>query len=366
MQVQAAVCYEASAPFELKTLTMDGLGPDDVLVKIVGCGLCHTDIAARDGALPVPKPCVLGHEGSGIVEAIGSSVTKVQAGDHVVLTYAFCGECRYCDGGHPAYCEHFVPLNFTDARSGQAGTFHDGKDEVHGHFFGQSSFANFAISDHHNVIKVRKDAPLELLGSLGCGVQTGAGTVMNTLKAQPGESIVVFGVGPVGLSAILAAKACGCTTIIAVDVLEPRLSMATELGATHVIRVSPSLSKDIRSIVPAGVDYALDASGRVENCRTGLDALATFGKLAFVGVPISAKPIEADMAKMLQQGQSMVGVTEGDSVPETFIPRLIDLYIAGNFAFDRMITRYDFNQINQAIEDQKQGKVAKVVFMFPQ
>lgn len=365
MQVQAAVCYEASTPFELKTLTMDGLGPDDVLVKIVGCGLCHTDIAARDGALPVPKPCVLGHEGSGIVEAIGDQVTKVHPGDHVVLTYAFCGECQYCDG-HPAYCEQFVPLNFTDARSGQPGTFHNGKEEVHGHFFGQSSFANFAISNQRNVIKVRKDVPLELLGSLGCGVQTGAGTVMNTLGARPGESIVVFGVGPVGLSAILAAKACGCTTIIAVDVLDTRLSMATQLGATHLIRVSPSLSKDIRSIVPAGTTYALDASGRVENCRAGLDALATLGKLAFVGVPTDGKPIEADMAKMLQQGQSMVGVIEGDTVPEIFIPRLIDLYLNGKFPFDRMITTYDFKQINQAIEDQKLGKVAKVVFTFPQ
>ena len=175
MEVQAAVCYEAFAPFQIQTLTLDGLGPDDVLVKIVGSGLCHTDTAARDGAVPVPKPCVLGHEGSGIVQAVGDNVSKVQPGDHVVLTYAFCGQCRYCDSGHPAYCERFIPLNFTDARSGESGTFYDGDEEVHGHFFGQSSFADFAVSHQHNVIKVRKDAPLELLGVLGCGVQTGAG-----------------------------------------------------------------------------------------------------------------------------------------------------------------------------------------------
>jgi aryl-alcohol dehydrogenase len=365
MQVQAAVCYEKSAPFQIKTLTLDGLGPDDVLVKIVGSGLCHTDLASRDGAMPVPKPCVLGHEGSGIVEAVGEKVTKVEPGDHVVLTFAFCGECRACDSGHPAYCERFLPLNFTDERSGGAGTFHDGSEEVHGHFFGQSSFANFAISNQHNVIKVRKDAPLELLGVLGCGVQTGAGTVFNALKAGPGESIVVFGVGSVGLSAILAARACGCTTIIAVDVLDSRLQTALELGATHTVKVSSKISTadQILSIIPRGIDYAVDTSGRVENLHAALDALAMFGKLAFIGVP-DGKPLEADMNKMMQKGQSMMGVIEGDSVPEAFIPRLIDLYLAGKFPFDRMITKYDFNQINEAIEDQKKGKVVKVVFTF--
>ena len=313
-----------------------------------------------------PKPCVLGHEGSGIVEAVGQNVNKVKPGDHVVLTYAFCGQCRHCDSGHPAYCERFIPLNFTDARSGETGTFYDGEEEVHGHFFGQSSFANFALSHQHNVIKVRKDAPLELLGVLGCGVQTGAGTVMNALKARPGESIVVFGVGPVGLSAILAAQVCGCTTIIAVDVLASRLQIALELGATHVITVNDSVptAEQIRFIAPEGVNYALDTSGRVENCKAGLDSIGTFGKLAFLGVPRNQDPIEADMFKMLIQGQSMMGVVEGDSVPEIFIPQLIDLYLAGKFAFDRMITKYDFSQINEAIEDQKQGKVVKVVFTF--
>jgi aryl-alcohol dehydrogenase len=366
MQVEAAVCYEKAAPFQIKTLTLDGLGPDDVLVKIVGSGLCHTDLAARDGAVPVPKPCVLGHEGSGIVEAVGDNVSKVVPGDHVVLTYAFCGQCRACDSGHPAYCEKFVLLNFTDERSGEAGTFHDGDKEVHGHFFGQSSFANLAVSNQHNVIKVRKDAPLELLGVLGCGIQTGAGTVINALEARPGESIVVFGVGPVGLSAILAAKVCGCTTIIAVDVLDSRLKIASELGATHVVKVLPDISttEQILAIISSGVNYAVDTSGRVENCRAGLDALGVFGKLAFVGVPRNEKPIEADMFKMLLKGQSMLGVVEGDSFPEVFIPKLIDLYLSGKFPFDRMITKYPFHQINQAIDDQKQGKVVKVIFTF--
>lgn len=369
VQVEAAVSYEKSEPFQIKQLTMKGIGPNDVLVKIVGVGLCHTDVAARDEQMPVQKPCVLGHEGSGIVESVGANVTKVVPGDHVVLTVAFCGECRPCISGHPAYCDQLVPLNFSDGRSGEAGTFYDGDKEIHGHFFGQSSFANYAIAHHSNVIKVRKDAPLELLGVLGCGVQTGAITVMNALKATPGSSIVVFGVGPVGLSGILAARVSSCTKIIAVDVLDARLQMAKELGATDVINVSnlssvEAIAEQILSIVPGGVNYAFDTTGRLENLKAGINAMATLGKLAFVGVPHSDKPLEVDLFPMMLKGHSIMGVVQGDTVPEVHIPMMVDLYMSGLFPFDRMIAKYKFNQINEAIEDQKNGKVVKVVFTF--
>lgn len=364
MQVEAAVNYEKSAPFQIKKLTMKDIGPSDVLVKIVGAGLCHTDLAARDEELPVKKPCVLGHEGSGIVQAVGASVTKVVPGDHVVLTYAFCGECPTCTSGHPAYCDNLLPLTFTDGREGEAGSFYDGEKAIHGHFFGQSSFANYAIAHHTNVIKVRKDAPLELLGVLGCGVQTGAVTVMNVLKARPGDSIVVFGVGPVGMSAVLAAKVCACNKIIAVDVLESRLDKARELGATDVINVNSagSIADKIRTIVPHGVKHALDTTGRVENCKAGLDVLGTLGKLAFVGVPHGNKPLEVDLFPMMIQGKSIMGVVQGDSLPHVFIPMMIDLYMAGQFPFDKMIAKYKLRQINEAIEDQSKGTVVKVVF----
>jgi len=366
MLVEAAVCYERLAPFQIKKLEMKDPGPGHVLVRMVASGLCHTDISARDEAIPVAKPGVFGHEGSGIVEAVGADVTKVGVGDHVVLTFAFCGVCEACATGHPAYCDQCVPLNFADVRSGGPGTFYEGGREVHGHFFGQSSFASHAIVEPNNVIKVRKDAPLELLGVLGCGIQTGAGTVINALKARPGDSIVVFGVGPVGLAAILGAKVCGCTTIIAADVLNSRLQLARELGATHTLNVSSGtgVTEEILKIHPGGVNLALDTSGWAENCNAALNALSTLGKLAFLGVPRNEKPIEADMFKMLLKGQSMMGVVQGDSVPEIFIPRMIDLYMAGMFPFDRMITKYELHQINEAVEDQKNGKVAKVVLTF--
>jgi aryl-alcohol dehydrogenase len=367
MQVEAAVCYEKHAPFQIKKLEMKDPGPGNVLVKLVASGLCHTDISARDGAVPAATPGVFGHEGCGIVEAVGADVTKVAEGDHVVLTFAFCGACDPCASGHPAYCDQCVPLNFTDARSGGPGTFYEGDKEIHGHFFGQSSFASYAIAEPNNVVKVRKDAPLELLGVLGCGIQTGAGTVMNVLKARPGDSFVVLGVGPVGLASILGARVCGCTTIIAVDILESRLQMAKDLGATHTINASSAsgLVEQIHKIVPHGVNFALDTSGWAQNCKAGLNALSTSGKLAFLGVPRNDKPIEADMFQMLLKGQSMMGVVQGDSVPQIFIPLMIDLYMSGMFPFDRMITKYKFHQINEAIEDQKNGKVAKVVLTFP-
>ncbi len=366
MRIKAAVAYEKAAPFVLEDLEIEGPGPSDVLVRMVGVGLCHTDIAARDERIPVPKPVVLGHEGSGIVEKVGQNVTKVKPGDHVVLSFAFCGHCYFCLEGKPAYCEHFVPLNFTDDAKETAGNLSKGDQKVHGHFFGQSSFANYAVVHQNNVISVRKDAPLELLGVLGCGIQTGAGSVMNVLRPHPGQSIVVFGTGAVGVSAIMAARVCGCTTIVAVDVLDSRLDTARELGATHVVKIEKgrSTTQELLAIVPRGIDFALDTSGYVENSSVALDSLATLGTFAFVGVPVNDKPIEASMMNMLMKGLTIRGIIEGEAIPEIFIPQLIDLFMAGRFPFDKMITKYPFDDINIAVEDQKAGNAVKVVFTF--
>jgi aryl-alcohol dehydrogenase len=195
MKVRAAVAYEGQEQFAIEELELSEPGPNDILVRIVGVGLCHTDVKALEGSMRVPKPVVLGHEGAGIVERTGEYVTKVKPGDHVVLTYDSCGVCRACTGGDPAYCEHTGALNFRDARENEPGFFRKGNDRIHGHFFGQSSFSNYAIARPQNTIPVRKDAPLEILGVLGCGVQTGAGAMMNSLGAKAGESVAIFGVG---------------------------------------------------------------------------------------------------------------------------------------------------------------------------
>jgi aryl-alcohol dehydrogenase len=209
MDVTAAVVRQAGGPFVVETLTLDQLRPDEVLVKIVGTGLCHTDLVVRDQVLPTPLPAVLGHEGAGVVQAVGAQVTGLAPGDHVVLGFAACRECAQCRGGAPAYCEQFALLNFGGCRADGSTCLHDGAGQVSSHFFGQSSFATHAVVAARNVVKVDGDVPLALLGPLGCGIMTGAGTVFHALDLHEGESLLVIGGGPVGLSAVMAAKVRG-------------------------------------------------------------------------------------------------------------------------------------------------------------
>jgi aryl-alcohol dehydrogenase len=362
MKVRAAVAYEGQPLLSLEDLELSDPGPEDILVRVVGCGLCHTDVKALSGGMGVPKPVVLGHEGAGIVERVGARVANIKPGDHVVLTYDSCGVCQACTGGNRAYCAHGTALNFTDGRFGEPGTFMKDSDPIHGHFFGQSSFANYAIAKPRNAVVVRQDAPLEILGVLGCGVQTGAGAVLNALQPEKGSSIAIFGVGPVGLSAVLGAVICGCAQIVAVDVLPQRLEMARRLGATHIVLAGPDTNpaSSIRRQIPGGMNYALDTTGRAEIGPHAITALAPKGHFGFVTIP--AGGLQLDMYKVFLQGLSVRGIVQGDSVPHTFIPHLIDLYLAGRFPFDRFLARYDFSQINQAIANQTAGKVIKPVF----
>ena len=362
MKVSAAVAYEGRDQLSIEELDLSGPGPDDILVRIVGCGLCHTDVKALAGGMGVPKPVVLGHEGAGIVECVGDRVTGIKPGDHVVLTYDSCGACRACLGGDPAYCLQNSALNFGDARFGEPGTFTKDEEPVHGHFFGQSAFASFAIAKSRNTVVVRKDAPLEILGVLGCSVQTGAGAVMNSLQPPEGSSIAIFGVGPVGLCAVLGAVTRGCSQIIAVDLFPQRLELAKKLGATHAVLAGPDMnpSSAIRRNFPGGVNYALDTTGRTEAGQHAIASLAPKGHFGFVTIPSGG--LQLNMSTVFLQGLSVRGIVQGDSVPQRFIPQLIDFFLAGRFPFDRFITRYDFSQINQAIADQAAGKVIKPVF----
>ncbi len=362
MKVRAAVAYEGQSQLSIEYLELSDPGPGDILVRVAGCGLCHTDVKALAGGMGVPKPVVLGHEGAGVVERVGENVTGITPGDHVVLTYDSCGVCRACAGGDPAYCAQTAALNFTDGRSGEPGTFTKGPERIHGHFFGQSSFANYAIAKPRNAVVVTKDAPLAILGVLGCGVQTGAGAVTNALKPEPGSSIAIFGVGPVGLSAVLGAVLHGCSQIVAVDVLPQRLDAAKKIGATHTVLAGPDTNpaSAIRRNFPAGVNCALDTTGRAEAGQHAIAALAPRGRFGFVTIP--AGGLQLNMATVFLNGLSVRGIVQGDSVPHVFIPHLIDLFLAGRFPFDRFLTRYDFSQMNQAIADQAAGKALKPVF----
>lgn len=361
MKIKAAVVREKSGPFLIEEVDLEEPREGEVLVRIAGSGLCHTDLVARDQYLPVPLPAVFGHEGSGVVEQVGARVTKVKPGDHVTMSYLSCGQCPACTMGHPSHCPSFFPTNFSGTRIDGSTTMKKDGQPIYGSFFNQSSFASHVLANEGNVVKVPPEVPLELLGPLGCGVQAGAGGVMNTLRPEVGSSLAVFGVGSVGQSAILAAVAVGCTTIIAVDVKEERLKAAQTFGATHLINSTKTDSvEEIRKITGDGVAYSLECTGLPPVFRMAVDVLMMGGVCGLIGVAPPGVDVNLEM-KTILDARTIKGIVMGDSNPDIFIPRLIALYQGGRFPFDQMITFYPLEEINQAAEDSEKGRVLKAV-----
>jgi len=363
--IKAAVVRKKGGPFKIENLTLEEPRSDEVLVRIIATGMCHTDMVARDQLYTVPMPVVLGHEGAGVVEQVGASVKKIAPGDHVVLTYMWCGHCTPCLNGDLTYCENFYPLNFGGAREDGSTATHDKEGAVRDHFFGQSSFGTFALAHERNVVKVPSNAPLELLGPLGCGIQTGAGAVMNVLKVRPGSSFAAFGGGAVGLSAVMAARVAGATTIIAADVVHSRLALAKELGATHTVNSRETDPIDaVRKITGGGADFTLESSGRPAVLRQAIDALAIKGVCGIVGAPALGTEASFDVNGVMTTGKRIIGIIEGDSMPDLFIPSLVELYLQGRFPFDKLVKFYTLDQINQAAEDSEKGVTIKPIVRF--
>jgi aryl-alcohol dehydrogenase len=361
--MRAAVVREKGGAFLLETMTLGAPRPTEVLVRVVASGVCHTDMVVRNQDFSAPLPMILGHEGSGVVEAVGSDVTTVNPGDHVVMTYMSCGLCDTCESGHPAHCEHMGPLNFGGGRlDGSSASTDDDGHAVHDHFFGQSAFAEYALASERNVVVIPKDVSLELMGPLGCGIQTGAGSVLNALKVHAGSSFVAFGAGAVGLSAIMAASVAGATTIIAVDVNPVRLTLAQELGATHTInsREEDPVAR-VREITGKGADFTLEASGRPEVLRQAIDCLGIFGTCGIVGATKEGTEVAFNVNDVMIPGRRIIGIVQGDVVAKTFIPVLINLFKQGRFPFDRLVRFYDFSEINQAVEDSEKGITIKPI-----
>lgn len=366
MKVTAAVVHDKEQPFSIEELELGEPRSDEVLVRVVGTGVCHTDLIVRDQWYPVPLPAVLGHEGAGVVEQVGEGVRKVEPGDHVVLTYRSCGRCVNCLRGEPPYCLDLYDQNFGGARPDGSNALSSDGDTVHGHFFGQSSFATYALASERNVVKVRGDVPLELLGPLGCGIQTGAGGVLNALHPEAGSSIAVFGAGSVGMSAIMAAKVAGCAKIIATDIKPNRLELAQELGATHTINASEvdDVVEAIQEITGPGTDYTVETTAVPEVFRQAVESLTLLGECGLIGAAALGTEVTLDMNSILF-GRKVRGIIEGDSVPDIFIPRLIDLYTQGRFPFDRLVKYYDLEDINRAAEDSESGETMKPVLRMP-
>ncbi|MEZ0366516.1 alcohol dehydrogenase catalytic domain-containing protein [Mycobacterium sp. pUA109] len=354
----AAVLHEAGAPFALAAVEIEAPRPDEVLVRIEASGICHTDLVVAGMATPQQLPLVLGHEGAGIIESVGSEVTDLHPGDRVVLSYAWCGNCRNCRRDRMAYCARSNLLNLSGVRLDGSGGARLGETPVRARFCGQSSFATYALAAAHTVVPVPDDVPFEVLAPLGCGVQTGAGTVLNTLQPEPGSSIAVFAAGSVGLSAVMAAKVAGCDQIIAVDPNAQRRELAVALGATTA--VDPA---DAKRVTRHGVDYAIDCIGKPGVIRAALAGLASSGVCATVGLQGTCTPIEVDQAKLVGTGQTLRGVVEGEAVPRTFIPRLIQLYKNGQLPVERIVTTFPLERINDAIAATRHGTVVKAVLI---
>ena len=363
MKSTAAVAHSLRSPFVVEEVELPDLQPTEVLVRIVAVGICHTDIGSRDGQLPAPFPAIFGHEGSGVVERVGGVVRKVAPGDHVVLAPDSDGTCQQCASGEPTYCDRFLELNFQAGTNGRTALLADGR-RASIKYFGQSSFAHHAVASERSVVKVRKDLPLKLLGPLGCGVQTGAGTVINGLRPRPGTSIAILGTGAVGMAALLGAVVSGCATIIAVDRVDSRLDLARRLGATHAINTTHAtdLASAIRAVVPRGVDFVVDSAGVDALIQMAMASLAPRGTLALVATPPGAdRRLDVPWGSVLLQGQVIRGFIEGNSIPDIFIPRLIELYAQGRFPFDKFVRFYPFTEINRAVEDQRNGNAIKPI-----
>jgi aryl-alcohol dehydrogenase len=358
----AAVVREAGAPFELRRLALGEPRADELAVRVEAVGICHTDVSVAAGDFGMPFPIVVGHEGTGVVEEVGAGVDGFAVGDRVVLSFDWCGHCRNCLDGRPTYCYENWPRNFGGGRlDGSTSLALDGAP-VHSHFNGQSSFSERLICPAHSGIRVESEIPASLLAPLGCAVQTGAGAVLNSLRPGPRDGIAIFGLGAVGLSAVMGAAIAGCEAVIAVDPNPERRALAAELGATHV--VDPAAEdpvEAIRALAPDGLQFTLEMSGVPAVLQQAISALAPGGTCGLVGAPPVGTRFPLDVHEILSFGRRLQGIVLGDSVPERFLPELVAYWEEGRLPLERLVETFPFAAIDTAIEAARSGRVVKAV-----
>ena len=364
MRVSAAVAWQFGGTVEITEIELDDPRPDEILVRVEAVGICHADLQALNGHLPgVSLPMILGHEGAGTVERIGSAVTRVAVGDTVLLTGDSCGRCRQCLAGRIPYCDNVMAYNFGGLRPDGSTPAHRGDTAIRASFFGQSSFADHCLVTERNVYRVGKDADPACFAGLTCGVPTGAGAILNAMPVGPGASCVVFGVGAVGLGAVMAATASGADEVIAVDRVPERLQLATDLGATHVIDATDAepaeLVTEIRHVTDGGCDVAFDNTGAPAIIHAAIESLRTRGVCGFVAG--SGGDFSVPSLAMLVGGKSLRGIMGGDRSPALILPQLLSLHRQGRFPFERLVRNYPFEQINAAFEDSLSGRTIKPV-----
>jgi aryl-alcohol dehydrogenase len=365
-RVTAAVCRAGDDLFGVEELTIGDPRPDEVLVRFTATGLCHTDLEVAAGRLPTPLPVVAGHEGAGVVEAAGSAVTGFSPGDRVVASFSYCGTCRNCLRGQPAYCPQHFPLNFGAQRADGSAGLHDVSGQpVRDHFFGQSSFAGYGLCRPSSLIRVpATTVPDRVLAPLGCGVITGAGAVWNSLRVYPGSTVAVFGAGAVGLSAVMAAVAAGASRVIVCDIHRGRLDLAVRLGATDVFDAgSGAGAQTVRELTAgAGVDFSVESTGVPEVMSDAVAALAPLGSAAILGIAPDGADVRTNAFALLE-GRTVTGSIVGHQAPAVLVPRVLALHDQGRFPLEAMISTYALGDINKAVDDVRSGAVVKAVLL---
>jgi len=364
MKTRAAILSEVNGPLSLEEIEVGDPKNGEVLIRMVASGVCHTDVSVMHGLLPAPMPIVLGHEGAGVVEAVGPGVTKLKKGDHVVTAaVSHCAKCRQCLSGEPFFCSTMMPLAFGGCMNDGTKRFRRGKDEV-SHFFLQSSWAEYTIAPEHIAVKVPSELPLEKLGPLACGLETGAGAVLNIARVRAGESVAIFGCGGVGLAAIMAAKASRASPIIAVDMLDHRLKMAEELGASETINAKgTNVVEAIQKLTGGGVDWGFECIGRADTIRQTVDSTRMGGTAVITGAMAAGAEVTLDGLGLILK--SVKANIEGGSIPDVFIPLLIKLWQQGDFPFDKLLSApFAFKDIGQAIQGMEKGEVIKPVIRY--
>ncbi|KAI9688679.1 MAG: hypothetical protein M1822_001036 [Bathelium mastoideum] len=365
---EAYVVKEPSGPITLETVQYDVVGKQEILVETVAFSMCASDLKAAEGIFHLRPPMILGHESAGIVREVGSAVTHLRPGDKVVLSYGHCQKCRYCLRGESPYCEKVAALNFSGQRGDGSVAARDAEGKpISNFFFSQSSMGRIILAHQSCAVKLEcTSQELQIFAALGCGIQTGAGTVFNVCKPPPLSSFAIFGAGAVGLAAAMAAKLTSPAHIVFIDNNSNKLNMIPKGVATGTLNSSglqeDELAEQLKNMTNGtGFDFAIDCVGLAQLVNAGHKALAPRGMVVTVGGPPTTASIS--IAAQLTGGRMYRGTHQGDSVPSISIPRMIDLWRQGQFPFDKLLTFYKFDELEKAVLDLKQGKIFKPVFL---
>lgn len=338
-------------------------GPGEVLIDIAAAGVCHSDLHVLRREWKVPIPLVMGHEGSGVVAALGEGVIGLSVGDHVVLSWVpNCGECRYCLLNRPAQCQVVAEIVASQGMlyDKTSRLSRDGR-MIH-HYLGVSSFAEQAVVPQSGAIKVRSDAPLDLIALIGCAVATGVGAVRNTAKLVQGSTSAVIGCGGVGLAVVQGARLEGASVIVAVDISEQKLEIAKKLGATHTLLVDPGMNvpEALKDLVPEGLDYIFDAIGKIETTEQAIKALGLGGSAVIVGLPRTGEVARFEPLSLAEADQRILGCNYGSAVPQVDIPRLVDELMNGDLDLESMVSaRRPLDETDAALRDLASGSALR-------